>query len=383
MSGIGTYAELRARLGVVSSPVVAPEKISFEEMFALEESMNLPLAPPSPRSPSSPSKKTSAHQTGPQNRRMRRLHKSNEGVESVFAVCLGGSGFDLRALVTMWQLGSPLAMGLSKLVHRLEYVSERADYPVVHAVWRSPLTSKETNLFLMEFGCLVCWGCSRNELTTVIEAVWPFLTSKREKKADIYIDDLNFTVPAGREEQQNELLSFILKDNILLATDDLQEKLAYSYAFAQSVKLDVFERGVAKAIEGMDDFPARMAKYGTLKVKDHSQVAKKIGELFVHGCDVNLRSDVLEVPDILWDMDEVLPVYHLSRKYLEIEERLEILNHRLQVMQEMYAMIQEELHDAQSVRIEWIIIVLIAVNILIEMIMTFLEWLTSKSTHRI
>ena len=353
MAGRGTFSDLRARLGVPKK--AEPIEIQIEPELPSEPSL------PSPAKPS----------TAFQGKRKRRPPRVGESADAgmVYATCLGAA-FDLQRLMADWRVGSPSALGLSKLMHRLEFLSERADYPVLHG---SLIGGEE--LFVMEFGCAVCWGCSRPVLTLVIDSLWPFLTSSREKKVDVHVDDLFYTVPSARD---SEISSFISKDNILLATDDINERLAHAYAFAQSAKLDVFERGVSRAIEGMDDYPALMAKTGSLSMTDRRHVSKKIGELFVHGCDVNLRSDVLEVPDILWDLEAIVSnVYHGSRKYLDIQARSEILNHRLGVMQEMYEMIQEELQFAESNRIEWIIIVLICVNVLIELGMMAIEWATT------
>jgi uncharacterized Rmd1/YagE family protein len=249
---------------------------------------------------------------------------------------------------------------------------------VVYAQIPSEQETDQTVVFIMEFGCFVVWGCSPVQLALLREALWPFLANgKREKKEDIHVDDLSFTSAKTRitinMEDENELLSYIAKDNIFIATEEMNEKLAYSYAFAQSVKLDVFERDVARSINTMDDIPTG---YKNKTKKDHKRVSKKIGELIVLGCDVNLRSDVLEVPDILWEMNDVLPVYHFSRKYLDIAARLDVVNQRLTVMQEMYTAVQEQIHEDQSTRIEWIIIILIAVNILIELAIMAIEWAT-------
>ena len=253
-----------------------------------------------------------------------------------------------------------------------------------------PSSNSVADVFIMEFGCFVVWGCSPSQLILLREALWSFLAnSKREKKEDIHVDDLSFTTATARiandPNDDGDLLSYISKDNIFLATEETSERLAYSYAFAQSVKLDVFERDVARAINTMDDIPTTMAKQGGVNdkaKKDHKRVAKKIGELITLGCDVNLRSDVLELPDLLWEMDDVLPVYHFSRKYLDIAARLDVVNQRLTVMQEMYTMVQEQIHEDQSTRIEWIIIILIAVNILIELAIMGIEVATQSLPSR-
>jgi hypothetical protein len=117
--GRGTYAELRARLGVlqVATPLALP--------VALQAVDNVEEAGLSPTSPS----KRAPQPTGPQSKRNRRqVAKGQEGggaAESgtVFAVCVGAE-FNLKEMVTTWRVGSPVAMELAKLVNRLEFISE-------------------------------------------------------------------------------------------------------------------------------------------------------------------------------------------------------------------------------------------------------------------
>ena len=46
---------------------------------------------------------------------------------------------------------------------------------------------------------------------------------------------------------------------------------------------------------------------------------------------VNLFSSILDTPDFLWDDDEHLPAYQYTRSYLEVDDRVHLLNTRLGV----------------------------------------------------
>jgi len=43
---------------------------------------------------------------------------------------------------------------------------------------------------------------------------------------------------------------------------------------------------------------------------------------------VNLHSDILDVPDFFWENSELEPLYAMTRSYLDLNKRVEILNRR-------------------------------------------------------
>ena len=52
--------------------------------------------------------------------------------------------------------------------------------------------------------------------------------------------------------------------------------------------------------------------------------------------DVNLNSDMLDEPDFFWEDDEYEPLYKKVMKYLSVDNRVQILNTRLDILRELY-----------------------------------------------
>lgn len=63
-----------------------------------------------------------------------------------------------------------------------------------------------------------------------------------------------------------------------LSTEEIKEKLAVSFALAQSVKLGVFERTVDQTIHDTRHIPEQMARDGTIKLK-RKQVRLSVASL--------------------------------------------------------------------------------------------------------
>lgn len=210
--------------------------------------------------------------------------------------------------------------------------------------------------FLFRFGCVVAWDVNSEERQVLASAIKPFtkepLGSKREE------DDMSY-IWAER--------AMIKADRIHLVTSDVNEGLAYSYAFAQSVKLAVFETVVDDTIDKTRKIPEGLARTGTINSK-REDISRQIGELFVNRFYINLHTDILDTPDIFWDNDDFADHYDHCRRYLEIPKRVDILNQRLDIIKDLYDMLNNELTIQHGYKLEWIVIYLICIEVLIEVV---------------
>ena len=55
-------------------------------------------------------------------------------------------------------------------------------------------------------------------------------------------------------------------------------------------------------------------------------------------------------------------------KYLEIDHRAEVLNKRLDIIKELFDMLANELHNSHSNKLEWIVIILIFIEIFFQVV---------------
>lgn len=150
-----------------------------------------------------------------------------------------------------------------------------------------------------------------------------------------------------------------------LSSNGPLEKLSISFAMAQSIKLSVLELRVEETFETTRVYPVELAEKGHISL-EQTEVSKMIGHLFIVKAGVNLESDMLSTPDWFWDNDEWEPVYKHALKYLEVDNRVNILNKRMEVMSEMFEMLRNQLEVRHATRLEWIIIWLIVIEVLLE-----------------
>lgn len=69
------------------------------------------------------------------------------------------------------------------------------------------------------------------------------------------------------------------------------------------------------------------------------QIARMIGRVFIQKSAVNLLSTVLDTPEFFWSApDSMQNLYKRVCEYMEYDTRVEVLNNRFQVLQEMLDM---------------------------------------------
>jgi uncharacterized Rmd1/YagE family protein len=163
--------------------------------------------------------------------------------------------------------------------------------------------------------------------------------------------------------------------NYRLANDHMI-KLSISSALAQSTKLTVYEQRVMEIVESTKDLPEILATTGEVRLS-RKQIAQLIGRVFIQKSAVNLLSTVLDTPEFFWSApDSMQSLYKRVCDYIEFDARVEVLNSRFQVLQEMLDMLRDHQNNYHTARLEWIVIWLIVVEVVVGIFesMSILGW---------
>ena len=192
-------------------------------------------------------------------------------------------------------------------------------------------------VFIFAFGAAVFWNFYRQDekkiLNVIREYVVKGVLSEDEFKAGQ--DDMAFVTDAITDHIS------IANDVINLPEDSsAKSRLSLSFAIAQSAILAIFESRVDQKIYSYQYIPETLAAYGTVRLTA-SQLGNMIGEVYVVRHDVNLHTEILDTPDFFWKEDvAVEQVYHMTMKYLEMANRTDVLNKRVDMLRELLRVLQ-------------------------------------------
>lgn len=367
-----------------NSPVGRTMSVPQSNRIGLEALVSSLPGPPLPQSPGLKQKR---RRNVPASRlAARQQERVGAGTGTVNALALGES-IDIAYIESQWQekressSSSIFSVEIDHLFGK-GLVESAISIEKQVSYWK---VFDSLDCFVFAFGCLVVWDATEQQLETLEQVLKPFIGKPVEEKRDkvVYTSAMARReleeLAAGSDVEATEgllrLKPKIVYGNIQLTSVNSFEKLAYSYALAQSVRLDVFENDIEKAISATSQIPIHLAKAGTVGLSNRA-VTIKMGELFLQRSNVNLHSDILDTPELFWEFDEYEQMYILGRSYLDIDKRIGILNQRLDIMKDLYEMLQNELNVKHSAKIEIIIIVLILAEIVLQVLGMVISWLT-------
>ncbi|KAG0011535.1 hypothetical protein BGZ80_000609, partial [Entomortierella chlamydospora] len=220
-------------------------------------------------------------------------------------------------------------------------------------------------LFFFDYGVTVIWGMSEQDSARLLQEISRFEEEKLDEE-DVETEEFSY-------HYNSEYQPRIYNDVITLkSASNYMVKLTIAHAIAQSVKMTLFEGLIENTINATKNIPQTMAETGKVPMS-RTAITKKIGQLFIMRINVNLVSNILDTPEIFWSEPSFQPLYSAIRGYLEISQRVELLNQRTSVISDLLDMLKEHLNSSHGEQLEWIVIILIFFEIVIGVITICLD----------
>jgi uncharacterized Rmd1/YagE family protein len=144
----------------------------------------------------------------------------------------------------------------------------------------------------------------------------------------------------------------------------LERLLLVAYALADSVVLARDEKEVASVFDTIEPFAAELAASGNTP-GGRRTILKLIGEALLVQHRVSGRVAVAEDPDVLWDRPDLSRLYARLKDEYELKDRVDSLNRKLTVISDTARALTDMSDTARSLRLEWLIVGLIAFEIVI------------------
>lgn len=235
--------------------------------------------------------------------------------------------------------------------------------------------------FLFPYGCLVIWGSEddceddcRMFLSAVID------DALNPRKAPV-VDTMQFRYAPGHDASvRRDVITLSAQPTTRAFTDATHggmngsdallphlERMAISCGLAQSIKLGAFESSMRLTIERTRHLPEQLASTGQITAS-HRDLSRLMGLLFLDRYRYHLSGDLLVTPAFFWENEAYYPAYKRVERYLEVSERGDVLNKRVEVVQELYKLLGDEISNQNSMALEMAITVMIAFEILLTLV---------------
>lgn len=223
-------------------------------------------------------------------------------------------------------------------------------------------------LILLASGSIVGWGIEEDSFVAdVVPQFAPVVVQPCSPESD-ELDCIELG-DADKPNAPNNGASFMLGEVLVLQGNDPEQKLLDKAAFAigisRSTRLSVIENALEEHIQ-LTRTNLEYLSMGKQITTTESDVLKLTGRLFLLRGKLNLYSELIETPDLYWTEPNLEKIYESVSKILDIHPRISILNRKLDYATEEQRALLSVLNEKKSTRLEWIIIVLIMVEVCFE-----------------
>ena len=240
-------------------------------------------------------------------------------------------------------------------------------------------SSNNGDLFVFPSGTLVAWDVAESTLSLLSTSLLPAAQNYYAKFENLEKEDLEYMIDPKKDS------SSIRGDTIILGTkrlafdgvtgdemkqssnvDTIFAKIAFSSGLANSTKLAILETLLDDYFESTRSIPADLSRGRRVRFT-RSEILQKTGQLLSVRAQLNLYSELTDsLPDLFWDSKHELGLegyYDQVGRALDINIRIKTLNQKMDYAQEIASVLHEQLKEQHGLRLEWIIIMLIAIEV--------------------
>lgn len=156
-------------------------------------------------------------------------------------------------------------------------------------------------------------------------------------------------------------------------TNDYAEMPAIDHVFvgiicfviAKSVALDQIEDRVDNVLDEVEELIEQLNK-GKLKISDQ-RLAKLASSILTFKYASISYIMVLDKPEVTWDNQEADRLYRTMADLFELSQRFQEIKHKSDTLKDVLEVVTGLSHAQRSTRLEWIIIILIFVEIVLSL----------------
>ncbi|XP_014788742.1 required for meiotic nuclear division protein 1 homolog [Octopus bimaculoides] len=226
------------------------------------------------------------------------------------------------------------------------------------------IDNKEREIFLFREGAIVFWNMSVTERNEVLHSIEKYSASPYA--SSLYLTENECLKYDYSADRKTCLEKDVIHINVADQFDSLV-KYAFSNALSLSVKLAIWEESLVRFVDTIEPVIEDVRLGKRIRVS-RDQILRMTGELFTLRHLINLSSDLLDTPDFYWDRENLEPLYQKMANYLSINRRTKVINEKLKHCCELTELLSSHLNDKHHTRLEWMIIILILVEVIFECI---------------
>lgn len=240
----------------------------------------------------------------------------------------------------------------------------RAQHPQYQPLSSNPLIlepERQRYVFISRFGAMVFWNCTDEIVREILDACGRLPGSLQ--RIEQVVDEMTIHIGSG-----SDTVTF---NEVDLRELTLEKMKIISLAFGQSVALDHLELEVARVLKRYEPVVAELHKSGQL-ILSPKEVMQMIGFSYEVRSAVLANLTLFDSPPETWESEVLAHLDSQLYDYFDLEERVSAINQKLRYLNDLQTMMMDILHQRNSERLEWIVIILIFFEIAFSLAQEFI-----------
>ncbi|KAK9467007.1 hypothetical protein V1512DRAFT_262882 [Lipomyces arxii] len=240
---------------------------------------------------------------------------------------------------------------------------------------------QKAELFIFAYGVMVFWNFTETQERDVLADITFADSDARLNMVQHLIPETDRETEEFRFEYSRTSKSPQISNDVITlrangGVPGVKHKLTMSHAIAQSTKLSFFETQMENiTMMEMEPMPKQLALHGSLGTIKREDIMKIEGRLFTLRVDVNLSSSVLDIPEFFWEEEPEMHAFYMAiREYLELKQRVKVLNQRVKVFLDLADILADSIAETNMSRITWVIILLIILSLMVTTLEIFMRF---------
>ncbi|HSD06213.1 RMD1 family protein [Flavobacterium sp.] len=219
------------------------------------------------------------------------------------------------------------------------------------------LNDKNSYLYIFDYGVIVLANYSASEKKELIDFVRNYATT---------IVDLDLSEEYQIEINPNIPKVVIKNDYVTVPFVNPLVMRIIMLNIGQSVALDYYEELTNELISSSRVYILELEKRGRLSISK-SNLLKYIGKVLNVKNSIVDNLYILDDPNLVWDNEELNLLNRQLKANFDINPRFRDLDYRLDIVEDNLRLFTDVLNVRESSRLEWIVIILIFLEIMIAM----------------
>ena len=226
---------------------------------------------------------------------------------------------------------------------------------ILHTILGKEL-SEDRKVMLFSFGSVVFINVQDSDHTAFIDYLRTFKPEIDLKIWSLYNDDYELRMDIAGETELNDRYA------VLSSFEPIYPELA-AIVIAKSVALEKSEVMLGKILDKLETMIERLEK-GRLRIGDR-ELAGATAKVARHQYDTINYIMILDKPEITWSNSAAGDFYEKMSGFFELNDRYVILTKKTDVLNNIISGFSSISHSIRGLFIEWIIVILILVEIIL------------------